>query len=1597
MFSTSLQLANRAHGDITQNTLVVLDAAIDDLSALVADLPAGTKSLVLNGTKDGIEQITEALKNHQAVTELHIVSHGTPGCLHLGNTKLSLETLGHYEKQIEAWSQVLENADVLVYGCQAAEGVFGALFLQRMAQLTGANFAASTQRVGRVNGQPNWSLNTHFGHITAKPIFSEALQQNYTGSFIPEVSLSINEDSFIETEESTLVFTFNLSEAPPAEGVKIRLTSDEVSSFNRLNITPEFFGGPLRLTGISGLPEDVSPNLDFSVLEVTITDQTATISAPVFNSQSDESLDGPNNPSIEDFADVAETITWSLVEADGSATVNASAGQVPVTFFDNPGQVVPATPTVSLAGSPTLIVEDEGTRAIIEFELDQPAPAGGLNVSIATAAFRGLADFDVFNFQETQFSNLQPVQGFAGNDGIVVRILEGATTAAVSFVVFDDADLDSTDPNVTVNDDIGIDEQTWSFDPQFAIDNGLGAALSDYNIAPGADSFTWTIVDTRGQLNAPVATDDEGSTAEDGVLNANVLTNDTDADGDTLSVTAVNGEAANVGTQITLASGALLTVNADGTYSYDPNSQFDNLNAGETATDSFIYTTTDGNQSSEGVFNEDAATVAITINGDGTANTAPIAVDDTFTIAEDTVLNNTVAANDSDNEGDPLAYSVVSDVANGSLSFNPDGSFAYTPDDDFNGPDSFTYEVSDGEFAASATADITVSPVDDTPVVSFSTTSGTLSEADGSELVLNFSVDGDIPEGGITVNLEGDTAEILQQFLAPDGDGAVQTRVTDDGNILYRFDTSFGPGAGLVGGTLNVFSLEDGDPAEDNSDPAAAGTGFLSNFSFTITEPTASITLPVSDDLVQEVDQTFTYTLAEGDGYEVDPAANSGTFTVSDGITPTTSPVVGVSATPDVLVESEQTVFTVTFTTEGDIPDDGLVVQLQGPPRAIAEFDVNATNPRLPESETVVEGVVLEGASIVGTDEVAGSLFLRITDPTATVTVPVFDDGPGEGSEDLTFNLVDGEAYEVDAAAGSINLTIEDEPIILPDPVVSFSTTPGTISEADGTELVLNFSVDGDIPPEGITVNLEGDAARIMQQFTAAQTRFDSDTGEIFYRFDKGLVNSTNGSVVGGTLELFSLEDGDPSEAASDPAAAGDAFLTNFSFTITEANASITIPVVDDIIQEDDATFTYNLVAGDGYAVSESANSGTFTVTDGVTPATAPTVGVTATPGTLIEDEQTVFTLTFDTVGDIPPEGVVVQLEGPVRALSEFDINATNPRLPESETVVEGVNVTGGNIVGTDNVAGSVFFRITDPTATITVPVFDDDVAEGSENLTFSLLDGEAYEVDATASSIDVSIEDSVDDPSIIEGTNKGERIIGTGGDDIINSAGGADRVLGRDGDDTIDGGNGNDSLIGGDGNDVITGGRGRDRILGQSGDDTINGGVGNDRILGGSGNDILNGAAGEDRILGGSGDDIILGGFANDRILGGEGRDILLGEGGKDLLRGGGGDDVLMGVTGDDVLLGGSGSELFVFGTGDGTDIIRDFEIGIDQIGLVAGELTFEDLTITQQGGSTILGIADSGESLAILRSVQASALDTNSFVTVDNVTTVEDALQLI
>ena len=133
------------------------------------------------------------------------------------------------------------------------------------------------------------------------------------------------------------------------------------------------------------------------------------------------------------------------------------------------------------------------------------------------------------------------------------------------------------------------------------------------------------------EAQLPFAQDDAVTTDEDTVLDGNVLaanggTADSDPEGNPLSVVAVNDQAGDVGQPVTLPSGALLRLNADGTFTYDPNGRFEGLAAGQTATDSFTYII--GN----GIGGLARATVTVTITGvDDAPTLAATGQDPTFT------------------------------------------------------------------------------------------------------------------------------------------------------------------------------------------------------------------------------------------------------------------------------------------------------------------------------------------------------------------------------------------------------------------------------------------------------------------------------------------------------------------------------------------------------------------------------------------------------------------------------------------------------------------------------------------------------------------------------------------------------------------------------------------------------------------------------------------------------------------------------------------------------------------------------------------------------------------------------------------------------
>ena len=213
--------------------------------------------------------------------------------------------------------------------------------------------------------------------------------------------------------------------------------------------------------------------------------------------------------------------------------------------------------------------------------------------------------------------------------------------------------------------------------------DGLGGT------AIGTVSISITPVNDR-----PVANDDTYSVGEGATLNIatpGVLSNDSDPDGDELSVALVNGP-----------QNGTLTLNANGSFNYAHN-------GGESVSDSFIYEATDGGLTT---------TATVTISIDST-NDAPVATNDTYSVNEGATLNIAAAgllSNDSDPDGDALSATLRTQAANGTVAIGSDGSFSYEHDGSESTSDTFTYFVSDGRGAnAFGTVSLTISPTNDLP------------------------------------------------------------------------------------------------------------------------------------------------------------------------------------------------------------------------------------------------------------------------------------------------------------------------------------------------------------------------------------------------------------------------------------------------------------------------------------------------------------------------------------------------------------------------------------------------------------------------------------------------------------------------------------------------------------------------------------------------------------------------------------------------------------------------------------------------------------------------------------------------------------------
>jgi VCBS repeat-containing protein len=436
---------------------------------------------------------------------------------------------------------------------------------------------------------------------------------------------------------------------------------------------------------------------------------------------------------------VTDTFTYTV--SDGSLS---DAGTLTVTIAGRNDAPV-ANPDVASTGenssvSVNVLANDtdvDNGAVLTVTAASAPAGQGSASVVANQVVFNPGTDFDYLDTGETAqvvvsytikdehgatSSSTVTITVNGANDAPVANDDTASTTEDASVsgnVLANDTDVDVetltvTNPGVyvgaygtlTLNAD-----GSYTYVPNAAaqgLDDGESAQdVFSYTASDGTASDTATLtVTVNGANDAPVANDDTASTNEDSAgVSGNVLANDTDVDGEPLTVAAPGTYVGTYGT---------LTIAADGSYTYTPGAGAQGLDVGETAQDVFTYAATDGTAS-------DTATLTVTVTG---LNDAPVANDDTNATDENTPVSGNVLANDTDVDGETLTVVNAATFigAYGTLVLNSNGSYTYTPgaaaallNNGQTANDVFTYIASDGTVSDTATLTITVSGLSGAP------------------------------------------------------------------------------------------------------------------------------------------------------------------------------------------------------------------------------------------------------------------------------------------------------------------------------------------------------------------------------------------------------------------------------------------------------------------------------------------------------------------------------------------------------------------------------------------------------------------------------------------------------------------------------------------------------------------------------------------------------------------------------------------------------------------------------------------------------------------------------------------------------------------
>ena len=833
-------IETEAANQVSSRELILLDSEVENSNDLIDEILNNNPNQafevrLLSADRDGVEQISDILgEGSSFYSAIHIISHGSEGNVHLGNSSLDTHSLLGNAGDIALWTNSLtEDADILLYGCNLAGNDAGVEFVETLSTLTGADVAASDDITGAENQGGDWELELTTGEVETETIQAVMWQ----GTLDP-----IAEFTRISGQVEHAVTGGSLK---TDNGASLAATSE-----GELTLPP----------GINGA--DVQAAYLYWAASGSTIDTNVTLDGTSINS--DETFTDQFDATEEYFS--ARADVTSLVQAKGAGVytfggLSADNGAPFSTFSTviSGWSLVVVYEDTSIAHTNTVVILDgyellyddgshPGETTINITGLDLNGGPGNITTTVFEGDNSGGADETIKINNSTVASN----NIYEGSSNV-----SGVNNGANRFGI----DIDNYDITSFVN----------------AGDTSIQVEVSTGN---NDQIMVGAVVFTVSGNDVPEAVDDIIAVNFNTPVSGNVTGNDVDNEGDTLTVSGATVDTDGDGIADTLTLGTptqildtssnligTLTLNTDGTFTFTPDTNY----AGSIPV--VDYTVTDGNGGTD--------SAQLILGPIVAPNVAPNVTPDSLSTDEDTPLSDNVLSNDSDSDGGTLTVTSASvDVDGdgvaetftlgsttaltnsagdpiGDLTLNANGTFTFTPEDDYDGPvPQVNYTVSDGQGgSASSTLDISINPINDAPtaqddefsVNDTATASGSIFIDNGNGA--DFDIDGDLfvvsavngslanvgsavsgSGGGLfTINQDGsynfDTNGELAHLLA--GETATTTityTIVDPSGVTSQATVTV-----TVNGTNNVFANDDEYKVDFNETLSVDASGVLDN------------------------------------------------------------------------------------------------------------------------------------------------------------------------------------------------------------------------------------------------------------------------------------------------------------------------------------------------------------------------------------------------------------------------------------------------------------------------------------------------------------------------------------------------------------------------------------------------------------------------------------------------------------------------------------------------------------------------------------------------------------------------------------------------